>query len=343
MRNDEARVYSRAGLLGNPSDQYEGQAIAFALSNFSAAVRIEASDRLELVPGPTDNLVLPSFGDLVDSVGRVGCNDGLRLIRAAIGRFSLEWTGWRELGQGDPRLRFRISYQTDIPRQAGLAGSSAIIIATFRALSLWFGASIPDFRMAEMALAAEKLDLGIAAGPMDRGIQTFGGVLHMNFARPVTPRSYVRLDPSALPPLFVAWDPSPGLESGRIHEDVRRRWERGDKDVRRLIMRFPRLVESGLPLLETRDWPGFQALMNENFDLRAALWNIGKRDRRMIEIGRSGGAGVKLCGSGGAIVGAMRSEEEFSSFESAYSQAGFGIIRPRIAQPESPTKRRRST
>jgi gamma-glutamyltranspeptidase len=67
-----------------------------------------------------------------------------------------------------------MSYSTTIPRHIGLAGSSAIITAAFNCLldlydvneSLWPVVERPSF-----ILQVEKVELGIAAGLMDRVAQ----------------------------------------------------------------------------------------------------------------------------------------------------------------------------
>ena len=58
---------------------------------------------------------------------------------------------------------------TTIPRSVGLAGSSAIVIAALRAA----GVDLEPPEVAELALAIERDDLGIAAGLQDRAVQAF--------------------------------------------------------------------------------------------------------------------------------------------------------------------------
>lgn len=54
MQRVSGQASPRIGLLGNPSDGYEGKAIALTFHNFSATVTIEASDRFEIVRGPSE-------------------------------------------------------------------------------------------------------------------------------------------------------------------------------------------------------------------------------------------------------------------------------------------------
>jgi glucuronokinase len=266
----------------------------------------------------------------------VGCDDGLRLLRAAHRRFALHFPDLAALPDSDPRLRFHMAYGSDVPRQVGLSGSSAIVVAALRALASWFDVSLAPFDLAELALAAEVEELGITAGPMDRVIQAYEGVVAMDFREPRSPGRYRPLDPTRLPPLFVTWDPRPGRASGRVHGDVRRRWLAGDPEVRRAMEIFPALVDDGLACLERGDVEGFRSCMDRNFDTRASIWTLSERDLEMVEIGRHCGAAVKMCGSGGAVVGALADDGQFATVEAAYARAGYTAVRPDITGAAPP-------
>jgi galactokinase len=68
---------------------------------------------------------------------------------------------------------FKLSYDTTIPRQSGLSGSSAIICATFNCLLRWFRLEDqwPIRERPQFALDIETHELGIAAGIVDRVAQ----------------------------------------------------------------------------------------------------------------------------------------------------------------------------
>ncbi len=333
MNPADGRAFARAGLLGNPSDQFEGKAIALSVYAFAARVRIEPAAELRIVPGPDDRLEHPSFADAAEWLRATGCYDGIRLLRAALRRFAEHWPGWRELPAGDPRLRFALRYQTEVPRQVGLGGSSAIVIATLRALAGWFGVQLPPFELAERALEAEVLELGIAAGPMDRAIQAYEGLLAMDFRPPRSPASYRALDPALLPPLFVAWDPRAGVASGIVHRDMRARWLAGDPALRRAVETLRGLVDEGLRCLELGDAAGLRRCVDLNFDTRASVWTIAPRDREMVELGRARGAAVKFCGSGGAVLGVLREPDDYAAIERAYREAGLRSLALRVEPP----------
>lgn len=318
-------------MLGNPSDAYEGKAIAISVRNFSAWVELESADRFELIPGEADTEVFDDVAAAVAALQQHGNYGGLRLLRGAIARFAAAHPleRWRADGA---RLRFRMRYGTDIPRQVGLSGSSAIVIAALRALADWFAVEITPAVLAELALAAEVEELGIAAGPMDRVIQAYDGAMSMDLAPPRSAASYRRLDPARLPPLFVAWDPEPGIDSGKLHSDVRTRWLAGDPPVRRAMQTLRTLVDRGTVCLENGDLAGFARLVDENFDIRASIFPIRDRDRELIALGRAAGAATKFAGSGGAVVGVLPDPGSFERVRDAYGEAGYPALRPVVSE-----------
>ena len=55
------RAHARAGLLGNPSDVYEGKAIAVSICDFSAEVTLEAAERFGFEAGPAESTNPPDI------------------------------------------------------------------------------------------------------------------------------------------------------------------------------------------------------------------------------------------------------------------------------------------
>ena len=121
------RAYARAGLLGNPSDGYNGKTISVIVRNFWAEVVLYEWDSVEIVLAEDDRARFRSIYDLERDVQLHGYYGGIRLIKATIKRFA-EYCQAQNLALHE--RNFSIRYQTNIPRQVGLAGSSAIITAT---------------------------------------------------------------------------------------------------------------------------------------------------------------------------------------------------------------------
>lgn len=302
LRTGTGRAFARAGLLGNPSDAYGGKTIAFSVRNFSARVSVRPSDR-----------------NIIEN------HAAAPLIEATLTRYASH-TGTRI-----PPLR--IGVESDIPFQVGLSGSSAIVIATLRALAAAHASDLSAFDQAELALAVEVEDLGIAAGPMDRVVQAYEGLILMDFRSERTPGAYTQLDPGSLPSMLIAWDPSGGTASGVVHADVRERWQRGEDDLRTAMEEFPRFVDTGIDALRQGDFRLLRTAVDRNFDHRCEWFPVAERDREMVAIARARGAGAKQCGSGGACLVVLNSETETPTLEADYRLAGYRTIRPVIEDP----------
>ncbi|MFQ5700073.1 MAG: galactokinase family protein, partial [Myxococcota bacterium] len=151
---------ARANLIGNPSDWYGGAVLAASVP-LRARVRLEPADRIQ-VAGPDGQIDIAGPGDLEPR------GDSLDLARAVL----------RALGPGPA---CRIEYATEIPRQSGLAGSTALLVALLRALLAWRGEHPGPYRLASRARAVERDVLGVACGWTDAYMCVFGGVQYMDF------------------------------------------------------------------------------------------------------------------------------------------------------------------
>jgi glucuronokinase len=305
----ECHAFARAGLLGNPSDGYFGCALSVVLRNFRATVTLEESTELRIEPDAHDADLFRSIEELVESVNRRGYYGGTRLVKAAIKTFS------DHCDRHDivlPSQNFTARYRSSIPRQVGLAGSSAIVTATLRALLDFFTLDIPREHQANLILSAETEELGITAGLQDRVAQVYDGLVYMDFSRDLMEDlghgAYESLDPHLLPTMFVAHQAQPTKVSGRVLNDLRNRWERGDAEALETLDRIAALASSGRDALLEGQHGRFASLMNENFDLRRRIMRIDERDLAMVETARTLGASAKLTGSGGAIVGVVQGE-----------------------------------
>ena len=324
----EARAYARVGLLGNPSDGYGGRVLAFTIEDFAATVALTAADGIALTSPGAAPLVADSWRALTTDIDPRALDGAQALIVAAARQLAAHL---RAYGRADERaVGFSLSWRSTIPRESGLSGSSAIVIASLRAFACALGAHVPAEVMAVLALAAERDELGIAAGPQDRVIQAHEGFLDMDFSGPPGQVRTTRLDPGLLPPLYLAWTSQPGERSGIAHDDIRARWEAGDPAVQRAMARFPRIAAAGRACLERGDVVGLGACVDENFDTRAAIWPLRASDRQLVKTGRAAGAAVKFCGSGGSVVGVLRPDTELAAVEAAHRAAGHRVLVPRI-------------
>jgi glucuronokinase len=82
-----------------------------------------------------------------------------------------------------------------------MAGSSAIITACWRALMAFYQVEIPKHLLPSLVLSVENEELGIPAGLQDRVIQSYEGLVFMDFNRASIEKLghgiYEELDPAA--------------------------------------------------------------------------------------------------------------------------------------------------
>ena len=155
------------------------------------------------------------------------------------------------------------------------------------------------------ALAAETEELGIAAGPQDRVVQSHGGLVMMDFAPPWCPWRWSELDPALLPPLFVAWRHDTAAHSGDYHRSCAAGTTRATGSVPAL----PRAAGGSGKRRAGRAVGGrrreFGRCVDGSFDERRAMGPLEPDHVAMIELARAPGASANYAGSGGAIVGTL--------------------------------------
>lgn len=327
-------AFARAGLLGNPSDGYNGKTISCIVRDFRAEVVLYEWDSLDIVIGVDDRAHFNSIHDLVKDVKLHGYYGGIRLVKATIKRFA-EYCAARSIILHD--RNFSIRYQTTIPRQVGLAGSSAIIVATLRCLMDYYSVEIPRDVQPSFVLSIEKDELGIAAGLQDRVIQVYEGLVYMDFD-PGRERlidglrcySYEPLSPDLLPPLYLAYHDSLSEPTEVVHNNLRERFNNGEQCVVEAMKQFAAIAAMGREALVKRDVKRLSRLIDENFDTRRGICNLASWQVAMVEAARGCGASAHFCGSGGAIIGTYADEAMYKELQTRLAAIGSRVIKPRI-------------
>jgi len=218
----ETRAFARAGLLGNPSDGYFGKTISIIVRNFGASISLYETPELKIEEMDVDLNTFRNIYQLVDSVKLTGYYGGVRLIKATIKKF-VDYCDSNNI-----RLKnknFTIRYRSSIPRQVGLAGSSAIVTATMKALMQFYEVDIPKHILPTVILRTETEELGINAGLQDRVIQVYEGCVFMDFEKEYLQKNefgkYYPLDAAQLPKLYLAYKVELGKVSGPVFNNIR--------------------------------------------------------------------------------------------------------------------------
>jgi glucuronokinase len=325
-------AHARAGLVGNPSDGYFGKTISFIIKNFAARVTMWDSPHFEIVPTAGDMARHDSVGDFLRDQKLFGYYGGMRLMKAAVKKFHEYFTQ-----QGSPlplERNFTMQFSSDIPRLVGLSGSSGIVVATFRAMMAFYNVEIPREIMPGLVLSVERDELGITAGLQDRVIQTYEGLVYMDFDQKLLESrgfgNYIYLRPVEMPPLYVAYDAERAEISDVTHRNLKALWEKGDPTVVGAMDKLRALVDRGRKAIEAGDWDELHQVTNENFEIRKTIMPIALENQRMIDVARSTGASAKFAGSGGAICGVYHSEEQYEKLVEALGEIKCSVLKPTI-------------
>jgi galactokinase/mevalonate kinase-like predicted kinase len=284
----EASAPARAGIIGNPTDGYGGSMVACSLG-LRATVRISDCDRLELAYGGRETTITDEKDLRLDS-----------------GVFDIAKSVIRYLRISD--RKFRIEGNSDVPFRSGLAGSTAMLAATFGAVASYIGLRLNPYRTAETIRYIELNYMDIQCGYQDQYMSVFGGLNYMDFRtkeiyRELHEEVFATVEPLAgyvekLP--FVLVHTGVQRISGSVLRPVRERWLDGDPEVVEGYREIAELARLGKKALIDGDWESLGELMNRNHEIQKALGASGKVNDMFIDMALAHGAlGAKLAGAGG--------------------------------------------
>jgi galactokinase/mevalonate kinase-like predicted kinase len=307
---------ARANLIGNPSDLYGGAVLACSVP-LRARVELEPAGALELVSGGV-SLRVASDADLELR------GDVFDVARAVL----------RAVGRVEPCC---IRFETEIPMQSGLGGSTALQVALLRALRAWRGERRAGLHeLAELARAIERRVMGVRCGYVDQYMCAFGGLRYVDLrgkehetpedTHPFATVEELPVPDAGLP--FVLAFTGVRHHSGRVHAPIRERWERGEPDVVAACARMTAIGREGKRAFLLGDLARFGALMNENHALVRALGGSGEANERLIGAALgAGAAGAKLAGAGhGGTIAALWLGPDPAPLERALRAAGAAAL-----------------
>lgn len=330
MRIIRKRAYARAGLLGNPSDGYNGKTIAFSVKDFYSEVSLYDWHTLEIIPSQYDLGRFHSIYELAEDVTSHGYYGGIRLLKATIKRF-VDYCDAQ--GVQLHSQNFSVRYESHIPRQVGLAGSSSIITAMLRCLMEFYDVDIPLEIQPSFVLSVEQDELGITAGLQDRVIQAYEGMVYMDFAETqatvkndIKHYHYESLDWSPDLPLYIAYHTQLGEPTEVFHNDLRGRFNRGERDVVDAMQQFAQYAEDGRDAIQSSDVTQLANLIDANFNMRQRIAKLPSWQVDMVQTARACGASAKFAGSGGAIVGTYEGEAMLNRLSEKLMAIGSQVV-----------------
>lgn len=317
-----ASAPGRAGIIGNPTDMYGGCVLSCSIAE-RAYCYLFPSDEPYIRVG-NDILALGDEEDLALDGNRFD------LAKAVLQAFEI-----------NPVMeKFALSIYTDIPEQAGLAGSTAMLTSIVGCVIEYLGLDLTRYELAERIRGIEADIMSITCGYQDHYMTVFGGLNFMDFTGKEHMRGPVHEPFATVEPLSDIITELPMLLahtgvkrfSGSVHKSLRERWIDGEQKVIEGYRRIAELGRLGKKALITHDWQTLGELMNENHAIQRDLGGSSECNEHLIEAALAHGAlGAKLAGAGhGGTIIVLTEEPE------TITQALLDIGADRILVP-SPT------
>ena len=107
-----------------------------SIKNFFAETILKplpTSSKIEIIPGPYDANDFDSLASLKEFTSEHGYDGGVKLLKALLANFA-KFCEEKHIALKNPSIGFSLSYSSNIPKQTGMSGSSAIIISCMNCL-----------------------------------------------------------------------------------------------------------------------------------------------------------------------------------------------------------------
>lgn len=322
--------YPRAALIGNPSDGFYGKTIAFPFNNFHVEAKL--IEREGILMRQASDEIFESINSFYAHYVSQGNQNPKHILYATVKKF-LDYCKAEKIILHD--RGFEIEFDTTIPREVGLAGSSAIITAVLRNLLEFYNVTIPIVQQANLILEVETQEMGISAGLQDRVVLAYGRPIYMNFNKQLMDSrgygDYQAIQATLFESIFIAYRIEEAEGSEVVHNDLRARFDNGDEMVHSVMLALSGLTDDFLSALKQGAAAAkLGEYINKNFNLRQSICHISKNNLEMINLARSVGASAKFTGSGGAIIGNYSSNKMYNELENVFKNKGIQIFKPTI-------------
>ena len=307
--------YARAGLVGHPSDNfpefgYPGAVLAMTVPNFSCTVEVWESPTLTIQHSDRD---FGNWRQLLAHSAKYGIFDEEPFLRGGLSVFVKYCKQHGLMRRLDRNISIRLA-STNIPRQLGLSGSSAIVTATIQALMSFYGLTPREIPLAVQGwlfLEAER-EAAMKGGLQDKMTQAYGAaghhLLQMRFPVELRDRPegqsgiYQPLDVKLLPRLAMIYTDLGAKRSHSVHS----RWDVLFRDKKRrfiaAVKELPTLVDKAVMTLQADDVKGFGRILNRGFELRLATCGTSETDLQVHQFCKEHGVPSNQTGSGGSAI-----------------------------------------
>jgi D-glycero-alpha-D-manno-heptose-7-phosphate kinase len=294
--------------------------------NFSVPNRIAASapTRIDLAGGTIDIWPLYLFHEGACTVNAAISlrahvdieprTDGRIELRSIDTGKRVAADGWRDLSpDGELPLlslaarQFGLANATlvtrgESPAGAGIAGSSALTIATCGALARWSGATIDDECLLQTAMNVECQTILVPTGVQDYRPALYGGVAAIELRADGIARVGLDVDPAALEARIVLAYTGAPRNSGTNNWEITKKHIDGDRHVFDCFERIRDTAVAMRTALTRGDWEEVGRQIAKEWDNRKRLApgvSTPGIDDLMARAAAAGATAAKVCGAGG--------------------------------------------
>ena len=200
------------------------------------------------------------------------------------------------------RQGLRIEFASNVPRGAGLAGSSALLVAFCGALMQSGRQSIRRDRFLARVRDIETCLIKVPAGMQDYYPALLGGVQALWWRPGEVRREPLSVSPGELEKRLILVYTGTSRHSGTNNWEVFKRHLDGDRKVHRLFRKIVEAARDMVAGLREGDYRGVGEAMAAEAEARKRLFpGIMTREIRSLEqsMRRLGAIGTKVCGAGG--------------------------------------------
>ncbi|MEZ5290343.1 MAG: hypothetical protein R2745_04620 [Vicinamibacterales bacterium] len=223
-----------------------------------------------------------------------------------------------------------LSSRSDAPAGAGIAGSSALNIATAAALAQWTHRALDDAELLEVAKNVEAQVIRVPTGLQDYRPALHGGISALEFGPFGVTRVPLSVDPADLSARLVVCYTGAPRQSGINNWDITKRRIDGDPNV---AGAFDDIVAATARLraaLDAGDWPAVGRSLADEWTTRKRLAPGVTTPAIDALLDRAMSAGAwagKVCGAGGGgCVFVLAPPDRVASVRGVWQQAGVRVL-----------------
>ena len=220
--------------------------------------------------------------------------------------------------------------QSDSPIGAGIAGSSALNVATCAALARWRGRDLSPEALLGIAMNVEAQVIDVPTGVQDYRPAYYGGISAVEMGVGGVTRVALDVDPVSLSERLIV------AHTGASRESAINNWQivkgRIDREpgIATHFDQICRVAGTMRKALIAADWPEVGRQLNHEWELRKRLTprvTTPAIDNLIERARRTGALGSKVCGAGGGgCIASLAAPDDILAVTSALADGGATIL-----------------